>query len=1040
MILTKASLNNPVAVAVGAILAVIFGILSLLDLPIQLTPDVERPRISIRTNWRAAAPNEVESELLEPQENALRGLPGLRRMVAQAEQGNSDIDLEFGVEANMQEALIEVINRLNQVPSYPVDVDEPRITVGSNNREDSIAWYSLQTAPGNDRHISSYQDFAENVIQPRLERVAGVANADVRGGRNEEVRITFDPYKAASLNVDLTTVSQALGSNTDVSAGFQEIGRRQYTVRFEGKMEVSDLDDLVLRWDGGRPVRLRDVASVSKSQTDTTFMMTGNGRESIFINVVPRSGANILEVMDEVRVIVDELRSNEVQQAGLVMNQRSDDTVYVNQSIAMVRGNMLLGMLLAIAVLWWFLRKFRATLVVAVSIPLCLMAAFMVLNFTGRSLNIISLAGLAFATGMVLDAAIVVLENIFRQREKGLSGDESAYRGTTQVWGALLASTATTVAIFMPVVFMQDEAGQLFSDLAVVISAAVVMSLIVAVTVLPAAASRILGNVAIIDNHQSWWRNASDFVMRITDSPRQRLLWVSGLIVIPLLLVVVLKPPADYLPEGKRNNVSAFMTTAPGMGFDTARRELMDVINARLTPYLEEGSDPQLDNFFVGFFGTGAFMNARAKDPDDVDKITTMLNSEVLRGFPDTFGGASRRAIFGGRGGRNIDIDLQAADFESLLAAGRAGFEAIQEALPGANVRPQPGLELAEPELRLIPNDRRIAEVGWNRERTATAIRALGDGVFLGDYFDGDRKIDIILRGPEWQTPEELAAMPLALPDGSIQTVGDLAKIERVAGPSEIRRIDRRRTLTLQVTPPSGMPMEVAINTLQEQVEPTIRELMPPDGRIAYTGTAEALQQALLTMSGSFLLAIVILYLLISALFKSFVDSLLVITTIPMATVGGVICLRIVDQFFGQPMDLLTMIGFVILLGLVVNNAILLVYRAREGERDGESRRDAVAQALRLRLRPILMSTTTTVFGMLPLLVLPGSGSELYRGMAAVIVGGMLVSTLFTLILLPSMLRFREEKHPARAPGNAQQSSSNLGSGDYAGSLIPEHS
>lgn len=1016
MTLTKLSLGNPVAVAVGAILAIIFGVLSLINLPVQLAPNVERPRISINTNWRASAPNEVESEIIEPQENALRGLPGLKRMTSEAEQGRGNINLEFGVEADMQQALIEVINRLNQVQAYPVDVDEPRITVGSNNREDTIAWFSLQTTADNNRHITEYQDFAENVIQPRLERIEGVSEAGVRGGQNEEVRISFDPYKAASLDIDITEIAGNLGSNTDVSIGFQEIGRRQYTVRFEGKLEVEDLGDIVLRWDGGRPVRLRDIASVEKRPRDPNFLMTGNGRESIFINIVPRSGANILDVMEQVKVTVAELQDNELTQNGLFMNQRSDDTIYVNQSITMVRNNMLLGIALAIGVLWWFLRKFRATLVVAAAIPLCLMAAFMVLSATGRTLNIISLAGLAFATGMVLDAAIVVLENIFRQREKGLSGNESAYRGTTQVWGALLASTVTTVAIFMPVVFLRDEAGQLFSDLAIVIAASVVMSLIVAVTVLPAAASKILGNMTVIDNHQSWWRNASRFLMKITDTPKRRLAWVSGLITVPLALVYFLLPPADYLPEGKRNNVGGFLVTAPGMGFETARRELLDVLNSRLMPYLEDGSDVQLDNFFVGFFGTGAFIGAKAMDGGDVDEFLNIMNTSIMRGFPDTFGGASRRAIFGGRGGRNIDIDLQAADFESLLDAGRAGFGLIQQALPGAQVRPQPGLELAEPELRLVPDDRRIAEVGWNRQRMATAMRSLGDGTFIGDYFDGDRKIDIILRGPEWQSPEELTALPLAVPDGSIQTVGDLARLERIAGPSEIRRIDRRRTLTLTVTPPTGMPLEVALDILKNQVEPGLREALPDDARIGYTGTAEALQDALKTMAGSFLLAIVILYLLISALFKSFKDSLLVITTIPMATVGGVIFLRIVDLLFGQPMDLLTMIGFVILLGLVVNNAILLVYRAREGERDGQSRRDAVYSALSLRLRPILMSTMTTVFGMLPLLLVPGSGSELYRGMAAVIVGGMLVSTLFTLILLPSLLRFREEEHPAHEP------------------------
>jgi len=269
------------------------------------------------------------------------------------------------------------------------------------------------------------------------------------------------------------------------------------------------------------------------------------------------------------------------------------------------------------------------------------------------------------------------------------------------------------------------------------------------------------------------------------------------------------------------------------------------------------------------------------------------------------------------------------------------------------------------------------------------------------------------LRADQWDTPEELAALPLATPSGEIQTVGELAKVTRTAGPSQIRRIDRRRTLTLEVTPPRGMPLEEAIAVIDEKVAPMIRPLMPAGSLITYHGTAEALSQALKSMAGSFLLAIVILYLLISALFKSFKDSVLVVLTIPMATVGGILSLRLMDLALkssgGQAMDLLTMIGFVILLGLVVNNAILLVYRARDAEREGMSRRDAVESAVRLRLRPILMSTMTSIFGMLPLMLIPGSGTELYRGMAVVIVGGMLVSTLFTLLLLPSLLRMKED-------------------------------
>jgi multidrug efflux pump subunit AcrB len=428
---------------------------------------------------------------------------------------------------------------------------------------------------------------------------------------------------------------------------------------------------------------------------------------------------------------------------------------------------------------------------------------------------------------------------------------------------------------------------------------------------------------------------------------------------------------------------------------------------------------------FVGSAkGWGTFIGGSAVNGDELGELMQVFNREVMSGFPDTFGFVQRSSIFGGgRGGRQIDIDLSADSFESLLDAGRVGFSTVMEALPEASIRPVPGLELAEPELRLIPDDRKIAEVGWNRSQVAMVIRAMGDGAFLGEYFDGSRRYDVVLRAQEWFTPEELGALPVATANGSVQTLGELTRVTRTAGPSNIRRIDRKRTLTLQVTPPPAMALEEALGVIQEQVAPVILANMPEGGIVKYRGTAEALDEALTSMTGSFILAVVILYLLISALFRSFRDSLLVILTIPMATVGGIVALRVIDFALpgGQQMDLLTMIGFVILLGLVVNNAILLVYRARDAEREGMARRDAVESAVRLRLRPILMSTMTSIFGMLPLMLMPGAGTELYRGMASVIVGGMLVSALFTLILLPSLLRMQEESVPAAelVPGTA---------------------
>jgi multidrug efflux pump subunit AcrB len=342
------------------------------------------------------------------------------------------------------------------------------------------------------------------------------------------------------------------------------------------------------------------------------------------------------------------------------------------------------------------------------------------------------------------------------------------------------------------------------------------------------------------------------------------------------------------------------------------------------------------------------------------------------------------------------------------------------------------GLRAAgQPELRLIPAERRLAEVGWDRQTMARVVRALGDGLYVGDYFDGEQRLDMILRAAAWDTPEELASLPIATPDGVTRPLGEFISVEQTAGPDQIRRVDRRRTITLIVTPPSDMALGTAIDALREQVDPLIRDQLPEDGDISYRGTADDKDQAIANMAKSLALAVVILYLLMSALFRSFRDSLLVIVALPMAIVGGVVSLRITGLLTFQPMDLLTMIGFITLMGLVVNNAILLVAQTRAAERDGMARTAAVEQAVRFRLRPILMSTLTSLFGMLPLLLMPGAGTELYRGLAAVIVGGLAVSTLFTLVLLPSLLRIGEE---APVPGFAGAGGLSTG---YAGPERP---
>ncbi len=1021
MKLTRLAISNPIAVVAAILLVLLMGTVGLLSLPIQMIPDVQRPFIQINTGWRAAAPEEVESEIIEPQEDVLRGLPGLFKMESSASRGRASISLSFTVETELQRALVEVMNRLNQVQRYPTDVTEPRIFAGQDEFGSSIAWFALTAKPGNNRVMASYSDFVREVVQARIERVPGVSNSNAYGGRDNEVRITFDPYEAAALGIDIPTLARLTGNNEDTSGGFNDIGRRQYTLRYAGKYDLSEFGDMVLDWRGGNPVRLRDIATVNLVMRDRTGLMQQNGQESIAFNAQVEKGVNVLEVMEELNVAVEELRVGVLERAGLNIEKVYDETKYINESIAMLRTNLLIGITLAIGILWWFLRKFRATFMVALAIPVSLFSAFLLMQITGRTLNMISLAGLAFAMGMVLDGAIVVLENIVRLREKGKQAEEAAAIGPAQVAGALIASTATTVVIFMPIVFLKDVSGQLFADLAIVIAVAVIASLIIAMTIIPTAAAKLLKDVRLDDTHKDWWQKLTGFIMRLTDTARMRHALIVGLFMGASLLTWIMLPPADYLPKGNQSWVFAFIIPPPGQSVTAAREEFAAVVADRIAPYLEEDSEYKVTSYFNGMFGSFGFLGAFLEDREDVATFVQILNNDILAGFPDTMAFADSRGIFERlTSGSGIDLNIQSRDMDAMLEAARAGMGAVFQSLPGAQARPIPGVDIAEPELRFIPDERRITEAGWTRQQMSTVMRALGDGVFVGEYFDGDRRLDIVLRAPEWTSPEELAATPVATPVGGIQSIDQLVRMERTAGPSQIRRVDRRRAITLNVTPPRGMSLEEAINTLRREVEPGLRNLLPEDGEITYYGAADDLRIALSNMSRSFMLAILVLYLLMSGLFRSFLDSLLVVSAIPLATVGGVGLLRLMNL----PMDLLTMIGFITLLGLVVNNAILLVHQTRSAERAGIDRRGAVEQAIRRRLRPILMSTLTSLFGMMPLLLIPGPGSEVYRGLAAVIVGGMSVSTIFTLIYLPSLLRMGEQataavKHDLADPAPA---------------------
>lgn len=1006
---TRRSLDNPAYVAVALAAVLIAGLVSVFSLPVQLFPNIERPFVQIWSSWRGAAPQEVEAELLEPLEEVLRGTPGIEIMEAWANPGNVEIGLQFGLETDPDRALLDLTSRLNRMRPLPADAIRPQINF-AGGANDTLIYFFIQKLDSADKDLVEYTDLIRRDFAPRVEAVPGVARVDLESGSpgDKELRIEVDPHAASAQGIPLTELARSLSGTDDVSGGFVDVGRRRYTLRYRGKFSPLELEELVIDWRDGAPVRLGDIAAVSVGYVDPWGFAYQNGREAVGISVRRESGANVLATLEEVFDVVEKSRVDLLEPNGLTIAKSFDPSVFIWRAIGLLLANLGIGVALAVGVLWLFVRRMRLTLLIASAIPISLLATFLVLRMFDRSFNVISLAGLAFAVGMVLDAAIVVMENTLRMREEGRSLAQAAYLGAKEVSGALTASTATTVAVFIPVLFTRDVEGQLFADLALTIAVAVAVSLMAAVVILPLAASRWLkdGPTKSDTPEEPKRYRIVELIMKMTGGPKRRAGWIGGLVLGSALLVFGLAPAFDYLPPVRRDAIDVYFRFPDGTSPDFVRDDVALKVVDRLAPYMAGEKEPALLNYYFQSWPGGAAIGARVKDQNTVTQLQEIMRSEILVDLPDAAAPFVGQGQLFGRFGQDgsVALHLQAEDRAALGEAAKVARDKINEMFPETNVRIAPRADPSRPELTLFPDDRRVLELGLNRSDVGNVVRMLGDGMWLGEYFDGDTRLDMRLRTSRWEYPDELLGVPLATPSGDIVSVGELASLERVVGPDAIRRVDGRRTMTVSFNPPDGEALQKVLDRLRVEVEPAVREVLPADGVLLYGGSASDLKRALGSTAQNAIVALGVLFLLTAGLFRSVRDAALVTISLPLAAAGGVVALFVLNLFSFQPLDLLTLIGFIILLGLVVNNAILLVARTREAEAEGMSRDHAVRSALQTRLRPILMSTSTSLLGMLPLVLAPGPGSSIYRGMATAIVGGLAISTFFTLVLLPALL------------------------------------
>ena len=1021
MDLIKFSIKNPVTIIVSVLIVVLFGFISLGNLPYQLTPNVAKPEIKITTTWAGATPYEIEREIIEEQEDALKSLNNLEEYESSSSDNSGEITLTFKLGTDIRVALQDVSNKLNEVSSYPANVDEPIIETATAS---PVIWMMLQTLDENTRHIDEYKTFFENEIKPVIKRVNGVSGTMGGGGREQEMQINLDINKLASYNLTISQVMSILqAENVDISAGTQNMGRRSYRIRTVHKFATpQDIKDIILVSNQEQRVTVADIATVDFGYATPSTVAMFLGKDGIFLGVQPSSDANIVQLTNDVEKVVNELNETTLKKEGLNIKWIYDQRPYIVGSVDLVQQNILIGGALAVFILILFLRAISPTAVVSIAIPISVIGTFIILSWLDRSLNTISLAGISFAVGMLVDSAIVVLENIDRHRKEGMSVADAAYKGTKEVWGALVASSSTTMAVFIPIIFLQDEAGQLFKDIAIAVTSAVLFSLFVSITVIP----MLWKKFASISNKEprgesSLTRFGNKFVNLFMDivkwslkTTMTKLITIGSLATFSALIIISLFPKMDYLPQGNKNLIFNILITPPGLSYEE-RYNMGAYLMKSVEPNINQDVNgvPGIDRaFFVSFgdfnlFGGTSMHESRAREL--IPFFRPLVNS-----LPSVFGVSLQSGVFedGIGEGKTVNIDISGEKIEDIADVGMQLFMATSGAIKGAQVRPVPSIELLYPEVRIKPNQDALKALDLSSSDLGVMADVLMSGRKISDFEqDGKKKIDLVLKANDEQikTPEDILSSQVVVPNGALLPMSSLASAENTTGISEIRHLNGKRTITLQVTPPPNMTIQETMTILTGAIEGMKKEgKISNSVEVGISGTADKLTETIGMLSLNFVLALVIIYLLMAALFGNFLYPIVIMFTVPLATAGGFIGLALTDAFIEpQPLDVLTMLGFIILTGIVVNNAILIVHQSLNLIRDeGYEHKAAVVEATRTRIRPIYMSSLTSVFGMLPLVLIPGPGSEFYRGLGAVMTGGLALSTVFTIFVTPALLMF----------------------------------
>ena len=1034
MSIPRLAIERPVTMFMLSGVIMLIGGLSLMRLPVDLMPDISLPSITVRVGYPGVGPLEIEELVTRPLEQALSAVAGLERIESNSQEGSSRVTLNFAWGTELNEAADDVRNRLDRVRArFPEEAEAPIMF-----KFDANTFPIMGVGVEGDFDRVRLREIAEHDLSQRLERVPGVASVTVDGGLRRQIHVLLSKEKIRALNLSADRVVNLLRTeNQNIPLGEIDEGDRTYLVRSQGQFEnLNEIRDLVVLTEGGVPVYMKDIAEVKDSTEDFRSFTRINGRPGVRLRITKQSGTNTVEIAHGVHAEVGRINQ---QVPGIQLTVLDDSSVFINRAINSVKEHALIGGFLVMLIIFLFLRDLRATFIVFTSIPISVIGTFALLYFNGYTLNTMTFGGLALGIGMIVDASIVVLENTFRHMEHGKSRMQAAIEGSEEVWSAILASTLTHIAVFVPLLFLSGVSSILFKQLSVVVMFSLTMSLFVAVTIVPVLCSRLLklpppkeerrGLVGRLYTSSENFLNSMDEryrrLIHLALHHRPTVVGVgTAAVVVAILLLGTIG--FELMPQADEGEVSVTAELPVG-----TRIERLEEAGVRLETLAKEFV-PETETVIVQAGGGGGFqmggsnrvnMTIRLVTKDKRERSSEIIARDLNRQLPGIIPGViiQTRAsggnqqfnrITGGGDSSRVALEIRGDDLRQAQMVAQSA-KAVMDKVPEVR-NARIGRDDGRPELAIQVDRPKAALLGLSVTGVANSIRTSVGGTQAAFFRESGNEYPIVvrLREEDRERVEDLNDLLIGTPQGQVLQAKNLLTLRNQSGPTEIQRKNQERIIRVSAEPEATLSEALsAINARLGEVR------VPEDFSIGFGAEAEEQAKAFAQLRLMLILAIILVYAVMASQYESLRDPFIIMFSVPLSAIGVVLALKLTGTSF----SLQAYIGVIMLAGIVVSNAILLVdYTNVLRRRDGIPLREAVETAGRVRLRPILMTSLATMLGLVPMALGIGEGAELQAPLARVVIGGLLASTMITLLFVPVVYTLFEEGWKGLRAGGAK--------------------